>query len=245
VKTPPESVALFGDRKPAVVMFTKGSGRVVAVAIPAIWENARLREAENARFFAQLVASEVAPVINGATPKEHVYFDEFHQGYTNQQSFWSLIGPSGQWAVYQIIAVALLAVYSASRRFGLPRPLPPPSRVSSEYVQSLADLYRRSRATDAALEGVYLSFWRDLCRVSGMPLDAPPGEVATRASAALADNIQDRPALARRLESVLTRCEERIAGGPKALTDTELLQLAREISDLRKDTVLGTDDSKR
>jgi hypothetical protein len=76
-------------------------------------------------------------------------------------------GAAGPARRLQVAALVVLAAYSASRRFGLPQPLPEPQRVSSEYVASLADLYRRAGAGDAALEGVYRSFRRDLCRAAG------------------------------------------------------------------------------
>ncbi len=237
VKAPSESVSLFGDRKPLVVAFRRGSGMIYAVATPALWDNAHLGEAGNARFLAQLVASG----LEAGNNRSRVYFDEYHQGFGEEQSFWTAIGSGGQWAVYQLIAVGLLAVLSAGRRFGLPRPLPPPARVSSEYVASLADLYRRARAGDAALEGVYLSFWRDLCRAAGLPIDSSAPDVAARAAVAFADRENERNVLRTRLTDVLTRCEEAIASGPKRVTDAQLLALAREIDGLRKDTGLGAE----
>jgi hypothetical protein len=156
-ETPPNGVALFRDDKPAVVAVRRGKGTVIAISAPALADNKHLVEADNARFLAQLAAAY-------AGPERGVGFDEFRQGYRSADTLWGAIGRPGQLVFWQILALAMLAAFSASRRFGLPRPLPAPPRVSSEYVASLADLYRRAGAADAALEGVYLAFWRDLCR---------------------------------------------------------------------------------
>lgn len=234
-QTGSRAVRLLGDKKPFAVVFENGRGRVYAFASPDLWENARLGQEDNARLFAQIAATEW-----GGDKSGRIYFDEFHQGYTGEQSFWSAIGAPGQWAVYQLIAVALLAIYSAGRRFGLARPMPPAARVSSEYVTSLADLYRRARANDAALSSVYSAFRRDLCREAGMPVDAPNAELAKRAAAALSQSDRERAEVAARLAGLLARCEAAIAQTEKRLTEPELLALARELDQTRKDLQIGT-----
>ena len=168
-----DATVLLRDDKPGVVVVKRGKGRVLLAASPAVIENKTLLTTDNARFFTQTVAAHLDP-----KRPLGVLWDEYHQGNQERRSFWSAIGQPGQFAVLQIGVVIGLACAAASTRFGLPRPESVKSRVSSEYVSSLADLYRRAKATDAALEGVYLSFWRDLCRATGMPLDAPAEAVA-------------------------------------------------------------------
>ena len=149
-----------------------------------------------------------------------------------------MLGRPGRLVAWQLLGLALLLVYSAGRRFGLPRPLPAPPRVSSEYVASLADLYRRARAADAALEGVYLSFWRDLCRAVGLPYDAPPEEVVVRASRTLATG--DSASVEERLRRAVNECEARIDAGQ--VRDADLVPLARELEALRKELGIGGHD---
>jgi hypothetical protein len=148
--------------------------------------------------------------------------------------------------------------YSASRRFGLPRPLSAPSRVSSEYVGSLADLYRRARAADAALESVLRIFWRDLCRAAGTPTDAPVSEVALRvAGQSSAENESERAALAERISGAIMECRAKIENldtaavenldnkkrkktkAKPAMSESELLRLVTVIETLRKELELG------
>jgi hypothetical protein len=233
---PKEAVTLLADKHPAAVVIPRGMGRIVAITEPTIADNTHLGEADNARFLVQLVAAYAGTGDDAGA----ILFDEFHQGYgddSEERSLWRAIGPAGRLAALQLLAVALLAAYTAARRFGLPRPLPEPPRVSSEYVASLADLYRRARAGDAALENVYLSFWRDLCRAIAVPLDSDAAEVAPRAAAALGKG--DRTT-ADRLLHLLETCEAKIAAGTKGgVPDADLLRLAREIEDMRKELDLG------
>jgi hypothetical protein len=143
---------------------------------------------------------------------------------------------------WQLLVVALLVCYSAGKRFGLPRPLPAPPRVSSEYVASLASLYRRARAADAALEGVYLPFWRELCRAVGLPYDAPTDEVVRRAAYTLGMN-SDPAALETRLRTVVTACESKLESGD--VRDADLLPLARDLEKMRKELGIGARTDER
>jgi hypothetical protein len=249
---PAGSVPLVGDRLPVALAIPYGDGVIIAVSDAGIPDNSHLATADNARFVAQMVefyASKQFPVI---------LFDEYHQGYREANFFWTAIGRPGQLAFWQMAGLFLLMAYSASRRFGLPRPLAAPSRVSSEYVASLADLYRRARATDAALEAVLKIFWRDLCRSVDMPVDADLSEVALRAAGqASASTEAERASLAERIVRTLKECREKIdvpatsasdenSGRKKqktkrkpTLSDTELLRLVTTLEGLRKELELG------
>jgi hypothetical protein len=230
-RSPAAAVSLFGDRKPAIVAFTRGRGRVFAIASPAVIENHTLAAADNAAFFVQMVEASLAP-------GKRVYFDEYHQGYREDDTLWSAIGKPGRFAFLQGMLLAVLVAYSAGKRFGLPRPLPPPPRVSSEYVTSLSDLYRRANARDAALEGVFEPFWRDLCRASGLPDGAPADEVARRA-AALAG--EESAGWRDRIGALVAECREKIAEGARAIRNDDLLRLTREMEAVRKELRLGGD----
>lgn len=237
-KTPSAAIALLADRKPAFIGIARKKGMVLAFATPAIAENRSITIADNARLLTQVVSSHAGT--------GRVLFDEYHQGYEQSDSFWKAIGKPGQLVAYQLMIITLLAVYTAGKRFGLPRPLPQPSRVSSEYVTSLADLYRRAGASDAALEGVYLSFWRDLCHAAGMPLDSGREAVIPPAVAALTNSGSvNRPELESRLERLLAECEQKISGsGTKSgsISDADLLRLSQQMEALRKELQLGGQD---
>ena len=230
-KTPQSAVPLFADQAPAVVLFRHGAGTVVAVSDAGVVDNQTITELDNARFITDLIRTYA-----GAGGR--VGFDEYHQGFQEADNFWDAVGRPGQLAAWQLLGLTLLIVYSAGRRFGLPRPLPASSRVSSEYVASLADLYRRAGAADAALEGVYLSFWRDLCRAVALSYDAPTDEVVRRAARTLGTG--DKADLERRLHAIVGACEAKIDEGK--VRDRDLLPLARDLEAMRKELGLGGED---
>jgi hypothetical protein len=232
VKTPDRAVTLFGDKEAAVVAIARGKGVIYAVSNPQIFSNRHLGDADNARLLVQMVEGSLKG-------RGSVYFDEYHQGFETGRTFFDALGKSGQYALIQLVVLSLLIAYSAGKRFGLPRPLPAASRVSSEYITSVADLYKRARARDTVLEGVYLSFWRDLCRLVGQSLDASTAEVVNAAKGL--SSVKDA---AGRLEKLLNDCEEAIALGP-ALKQEEMLRLARALEDMRKELQLGRSDGSR
>ncbi len=240
-----DAVVLLADDKPGVVAVKRGAGRVILVASPAVIENKSLLESDNARFLVQTVSAHLQPA-----RKDGVLWDEYHQGYQEERSFWNAIGQPGQFAILQLAVLLALICYTLGTRFGLPRPAPAQNRLSSEYVSSLADLYRRAKASDAALEGVYLSFWRDLCRAVGVPLDSVASEVARRAAASLGSDFyganasEKRAKREARITRLLQECETKIEAGAKKLPDSELLMLARAIEDMRKELELGRDERK-
>lgn len=237
LRTKPGSKPAPDESLPTLLAFTRGKGRIFALSAPGVWENRTLDEADNARFLVQLVESQLP---DGAA----VAWDEFHQGYTREQSFWTVVGKPGQLAFYQIVAICLIAVYAAGRRFGLPRPEANASRVSSEYVSSLADLYRRARASDAALLGVYTAFRRDLCRTLGVPTETDDTQLAKQA-ATLADPIK-RQDTEERLRRLLSDCALRSADQSQLpnrertpLAENQLLMLAQELESFRKELSIG------
>ncbi|MES2464003.1 MAG: hypothetical protein V4671_25815, partial [Armatimonadota bacterium] len=226
-------------------------GVILAVSDASVPDNTNLTKSDHARFVVHTAEAYV-------TGKRRVVaFDEYHQGYRETNTFWTAIGRPGQLAFWQLAGLFLLMAYSASRRFGLPRPLPASPRVSSEYVASLADLYRRARATDAALEAVLKIFWRDLCRVSGLPSDAPLQEVAHRAAAQVGElSDAEQSALADRITSAVSECRAKIdppeppvdeksrrkiraARRKSTLSEAELLRLVSLIEALRKELQIG------
>ncbi len=207
---------------------------VFVVSSPGIFDNAHLNQDDNARFAVQMVETFARSGKNG-NKAPVVLFDEYHQGYRETDGFWEAVGPAGRLVALQIFALALLAAYVAGTRFGLPIPLPPASRVSSEYVSSLADLYRRARAYDAVLDGVYQSFWRDLCKTLGIPTDTQTSEVIRRASASLSPMGASAADVGTRLSALVRECQEKIAGGADALKEADLLRLAQSLSEMRKE----------
>jgi hypothetical protein len=210
-------------------------GRVVAVSDGVSLDNRSIASADNAVFYVN-VAQEAA---RGDRPI--VLFDEYHQGYGEetgtQKSLWQAIGTPGRALFFYLLAAFLLVVYNANRRFGAPLTVElPSSRPSTEYITSMALLYRRAGAGEIALETIYKDFVRDLAS----KVDAPPEADSQR----LAELAERRFGIsAGGLRDLLVRCEQAVTAGEagesvsrsgKRLPDAELLRLARQIQDYRR-----------
>jgi hypothetical protein len=229
--TLPRAVVLLRtDGKPVGWMAREGRGRLVLVGSAAFCDNAHIAKADNARLALALLAG-LAP--DNAT----VHFDEYRQGFEENKSFLDIIGVSGQRLLWQVAGVLGLLALSAGVRFGLPLPLPPKKRLSSEYVSSVADLYRRAGARDAALEGALTRLRADLSGRVGLEQDADDATLSRKVAAALGG--VDPKGMAATVSALLADCQAALqaAQEPKGkLSQGELLALAQRIEALRKET---------
>lgn len=220
----PDGVALFGDAAgPLVLSIPVGAGRLVAIADSWFACNANLPRSENAAFLANILAT-------AAHPGAIVLFDEYHHGYadlTAQTDLWTAIGRPPQLALIQCALALVVLAAVLSSRFGNPIPLGRGvTRTSTEYVTSLASLYRRAQASPAALETLYRSFLRDISARLALPPDVSLERLADAASR---HGGVDKSALRR----LLATCEQRLDAGK--IGESELLDLVRQMESVRKD----------
>jgi hypothetical protein len=98
--------------------------------------------------------------------------------------------------------------------------------LSSEYVTSLAVLYRRAGASSAALETIYRQFLRDISTRLALPPDVALEQLAEAAARrAHVDKNEFR--------RLLATCEQRL--DDKRVTEAELLNLTRQMERVRKE----------
>ena len=227
-RTRPDALALFGDDAGAVAMvIPMGRGRLIAVSDSRLFSNANLPRSENAQFLANLLA-------HYGKPGGRVLFDEYHHGDVGGGSgdtVWSTLGRPLQLAVIQLALAATALLVMLSGRFGPPVPLGrPAARTSSDYVLSLASLYRRAEAAPTALETLYRQFLRDVCGRLGLPPDVSLerlAEVAARRGQV------DRA----KMRGLLAACEQHLDSGK--VTEAALLDLTRQMDGIRKDIGIG------
>ena len=125
-----------------------------------------------------------------------------------------------------MLAAFLIAVYNANVRFGPAKRLEFPSyRPSTEYVNSLARLYRRANAQDIVIETIYKAFLHEMHSRLDAPPDADVARVAELAERKFGWN--QGP-----LRDIMNRCDS-IVGGRKP-ADAEMLELARKIENYRR-----------
>lgn len=107
-------------------------------------------------------------------PQGPVYFDEFHHGYRDEGSFWSLLPGRWQTALLMSAVILVLGLVAYGRRFGPAydrhRRLPPGREL---YLDSVAGILHRSGDTAAALESIR-SHARHLLDREGTGADLDP-----------------------------------------------------------------------
>ncbi|HEY6404318.1 MAG TPA: DUF4350 domain-containing protein, partial [Blastocatellia bacterium] len=151
----------LGDKDGAALAdFKYGEGRVIILSDPFVVANNGIARGGNLRLAINILRSMGAP-------GRRVLFDEFHHGYHTEGN--PLVnyfqGTPAPWLLLQGFVLSLLIVYTYSRRFARPMPLPQIDRHSPlEFVGSMANLQQAARARELALENIYPRFKAGLCR---------------------------------------------------------------------------------
>ena len=154
-------VHLANNEKNLLIDFPFGTGRIVFLTDPYIVSNGGISLVDNAQLGINLVASRDGIIA----------FDEYHQGYgANENRLLSYFSGTPVMAIFlQFAALIALVLYSQSRRFARPLPAGEPNRLSKlEYVAAMAELQRRTRGFDLALENIYTDFRRRVARLVGV-----------------------------------------------------------------------------
>lgn len=138
---------------------------VTIVADESLFRNETLRRTDAGEFVLGLFARHY----------DRVLFDEYHQGFGPDGSLmgsllaWSMRSPFG-WAVWQLIAVGLLALAAGAIRFGPALPsLTRRRRAPLEHVQALATALAAARGHDVAMTRLVQGLRRRLMPVGRMP----------------------------------------------------------------------------
>jgi len=159
-----------------------GSGHVILVANRYGATNAGIGEADNAVFLVNIAQF-------AAGRARIIRFDEYHLGVgfaqrtvSAKDSLWSSTPLPLRLATIHLLAAGLLFLYNGNRRFGPVRiPRAVSTRASTDYVNSMARLYRRAGASDIAIETLFLRFARDLKRALDLPADVAAAQIARAA----------------------------------------------------------------
>jgi len=186
--------------EPAVVEYRQGSGQVVWWAGSTPLENGSINRADNLEFFLNAL---------GAREGHHFFWDESLHGETRTEWFYAR-GPAYNLLLAGLGCIALLVIFSFSRRRGPVRELPLPRRSTPvEFLEALGSLYARAGASATAVQLAYERFKRNmsaLCGLNGMQMSA----------AQLAE------ALRRRFPQAATELEKDRAASEEAVTDDRL-----------------------
>jgi len=158
VGNPAQRVEYSCAGEPAVVEYEWGKGHVVWWASSTPLENGSLARAHDL----DLLLSSLGP-----REGHHFYWDESLHG--DVKSEWSYAsGPSLTLLWIGLAGMAVLVVFSFSRRAGPIRDLPQPARAAPiEYLQALGSLYKNAGAASTAVTIAWERFRRQALRLCG------------------------------------------------------------------------------
>jgi len=218
----PAPVVHLGDSKGVLLLdYPHGQGRIILLSDPYIFANGGISLKDNLQLAINMLAH----------GEGIIAFDEYHQGRgaTGNALISYFSGTPVLPILGQIVLLILLVLWTRSRRFARPLPLPQIDRRSSlEFVASMAELQQRARAFDLAIENIYMRTRRALTRYAGMDYNSPRSQIALRVAAR--SSLESQP-----LETLMRQCEEAINGAP--VTERQTLQLVRRLREV--ELVLG------
>jgi len=193
VGNPTQHIEYSCAGQPAVVEYNYGAGHVVWWASSTPLENGSLARAANFDL-----------LLNSLGPREghQFYWDESLHGDIRTE--WSYVsGPTVALLWTGMILIAILVVFSFSRRSGPMREMPPPARATPiEFLDALGSLYRGAGASSTAVTIAWERFRRHALRLCGL-------RQAPVSAAELAADIRRRfPQADAQLEADLAACEE-------------------------------------
>src|SRR5262249_34581418 len=130
--SPAPAVHIAQRRGAPLIDYPHGSGRIVVLSDPYIVANGGIQLADNLQLAVNTIASGSGLIA----------FDEYHQGRgISQNEFAAYFAGTPVLAICgQLVLIVLAVVWTRSRRFARPLPLPQVDRRSSlEYVGSMAE----------------------------------------------------------------------------------------------------------
>lgn len=210
---PLDRVAYDCAGSPAVVEYASGKGEVIWWASSTPLENGSIQRAENLNLF-----------LNSLGPPQghRFYWDESLHGEAHSDWFYAS-GAALNLLKGGLFAIALLVIFSFSRRRGPVRDLPAPVRATPvEFLEALGSLYAEAGASATSVELAYERFRRhmcDLCGVRGASMSAEELGIALR---------RRFPQVPETLEKDLAECEHAI--GNDALQPKKALALVQALN---------------
>jgi hypothetical protein len=206
--------ALVADSHGNVVMKARvGEGTIYAVSEAEVFGNKDLAQADNVVLAGNLLF--------GGNHGQALFDERLHlHGGQGSGDVAQLPLARLRQTMWLALGAILLYLVGVGMRFGSPTPmLEKPRRSALEYVEALADLYRRAEARPAIWGLLRQSFRRRLAAVAGTRPDLPAASLA--ATLALR-----RPVDPAHVQAVLERLETM----PEHPSDEELLRVAQQLA---------------
>jgi hypothetical protein len=198
---------------PAVVEYSNGKGEVIWWASSTPLENGSIQRAENLNLFLNSL---------GTPENHHFYWDESLHGEVYSDWYFAS-GAALNLLRFGLFGIALLVIFSFSRRRGPVRDLPAPVRATPvEFLEALGSLYAEAGASSTSVELAFERFRRRMGDLCGL-------KVATMRAEELGSALRRRfPQAPEALEKDLAECEEAI--GSETLPPKKALGLVQALS---------------
>jgi hypothetical protein len=184
------------ENRPIVVSYKIGKGEIIWWAAATPLSNAGIAKSGNLSLFLNSIAQ------SGNENTKILWDEYFHTPHHSLGDY--LADTPVKYGLLQCLLFGLALVLTYSRR-NLPiHPLPQKSRLSPlEFVQTLGGLYRRARATRAALEVPYNRFRMIATRHLGLPPDTASEYLVRSLRSRLGYSDESLDDLMRRIEIAL------------------------------------------
>ena len=210
-------VHMTSGEKNILVDVPFGEGTIVYLTDPYIVSNTGIGMVDNAQLAINLMTAAGGPIA----------FDEYHHGYgASNNRFLEYFEGTPVISIFLQCALVIAAVlYSQSRRFARPLPDGGPDRLSKlEYVSAMADMQRRMKAYDLALENIYTDFRRRCSRTLGVDNTTVS---RTELARMIAERIGRSP---NEVEQLMYKCEDIIHGEPT--NSKEIVSLTTQLREI-------------
>jgi hypothetical protein len=212
-------VHIADDKRAILVDFPYGSGQIVYLTDPYIVSNAGIKLVDNLQLATNIVTS------GGGL----IAFDEYHQGYgAGENRLISYFSGTPVIPIFAQIGLLIgLLLFSNSRRFARPLPADEPDRLSKlEYVSAMAELQKRTKGYDLAVENIFSEFRRSASRLFGVDnLTTSRKDMAVLISERLKMNELE-------IYNLMRKCEEIIHG--ERTNKREVLGLVSKLREIEE-----------
>jgi len=197
---------------PVVISYRVGEGEVIWWASSVPLTNAGISESGNLELLLNTIGNR----------KTHVYWDEYF--HSSRKSLWAHVADTPlKWLFAQLALFLGAAFMTYSRRSGPMRPLAEPSRLSSlEFIETLGELYKRSRAPRFAVQVAWERFRHVVMRKLGFRHDASAELIAKLCRERLKFNEDG-------FAQTLQQCES--ADYDQDMTDSKALHLIQKLTE--------------
>ncbi|GMU21585.1 MAG: hypothetical protein AMXMBFR13_16770 [Phycisphaerae bacterium] len=221
---------LFEDGEgPRIASRRVGRGQVIALADSSFLANGMIGRGDNAILALNLTAYALSQARG-----RNMAYDEYHLGFGQYESGMRLLGgmlftTAPGWAVLSLTVAGVMWLLNRGRRFGPRRAIERVRRRSKlEFARATGATWRAAGAHRLALRLLLAAWRRRAATLTGLPIEAPAGQIAA--------HLARRTGVRReRCEAILRSCEQAIHG--TSLSSRRFATLVEQLGNLEREAL--------